>query len=222
MFDRSSVSSWCFRFVLPTLLVAGVALPAAADQDPGWTLRFGAVWMEPDLDFVAEDGSARVTSSGALGLGASAEYRFNRRLGLEGGVFTASPDLELRAEVAAQEVVASDTLQTTAAFAGLNLHLTPERSVDVYAGPLLAYVSYGDPEFTVTALGVAATAAFTSDNDVGWGAQLGADVPLGERWLFNASLRYLDTTLEVSDEGGEVTSLGFDPLVATLGLGFSF
>ena len=65
--------------------------------------------------------------------------------------------------------------------------------------------------------------AVDSDDDFALGVQVGADIGLGsDRWSLNIAARYLDTSLEVTDSDGDVTDLGFEPIVLSAGVGFRF
>ena len=117
----------------------------------------------------------------------------------------------------------SEALGFTAVTGGLNIHLTPEKKVDLYIAPLLVFTSFDDLRFRFQVDDETLTADFRSDDDFAVGAQLGADVPFGEgRWSLNLTARYLDVSLSVVDEEGVYTNLQFDPLVLSAGLGYRF
>jgi len=103
---------------------------------------------------------------------------------------------------------------------GLNLHLTPDRPVDLFVGPLLALSSYGNVE--VSAGVGAATTPVSIDNDIGFGAVLGLDLALGETgWLAQANVRYFAT--ETKSSAGSISFSGrFNPVIFSLGLGYRF
>jgi len=59
----------------------------------------------------------------------------------------------------------------------------------------------------------------------GWAAQIGADFDLGDNFLFNAQVRYIDisTTGTTNYGGGKVkVDLDVDPLVYMMGIGYKF
>ncbi len=220
MFRAQTFSS----LILSMALLAPTA--AAGAQDEGWHFRFGGVWVDPDVNFtdVDSDGDrVAVGASGEIGFSLALERRFNRRLGVELGVLWAEPDLNLDVEVAGVPVRVSDVVGFTAITAGLNIHLTPDKPVDLYVAPLLVYTSYGDLRFVFQAGGQTLEASFRSDDDYAFGAQVGADVAFGESpWSLALAARYLDTSLSVVDEDGVFTELNFDPLILSVGFGYRF
>lgn len=217
--------------VVLSMLVAAAAPPAAAQS---WTFRGGLAWVDPDLDVRETDGPARISlqSSSAIGAAVSAEYHFTDRFGLELGVLWAEPEIELRIEGIAiplpdpippfpDEIVASGDLRITPLTVGLNVHFSPTAQVDLYLGPRVAYVDYGDLELTSTLFGISSTDTVGTDDELGYGAGIGLDVPVGSgRWMVNAAADYLEVDLTFSGEGSE--SLAFDPLIVRAGVGYRF
>lgn len=199
----------------------------AASQDDGWNLRVSGVWVDPDVDFDETDSSGdRVVADAdsELGFGVALERRFSPRLGLEFGVLNAEPDVSLQADLAGlPRLTASDSVGMTAITVGLNVHLTPGKAVDLYIGPLLGYVFFDDVGFRAQIAGEVLAQDFSTSDDFGLGAQIGADIPLGDSaWAINLAAKFLDATLEVTDEDGEETDLGFDPLILSFGFGYRF
>ena len=220
-----------FRNQVISSLILALALLAptmtAKAQDKGWQLRFGGVWVDPDVDFTDVDSDGDRVEAGAdggFGVSLGLERLFNPRFGIELGVLSAQPDVTLDANLAGGiQFDASDSVSFTAITAALNFHLTPEKKVDVYIGPLLAYATYGDLEYTIQAAGQTLSERFTTDDDVAFGAQLGADVAFGDGpWSLNLVARYLDAGLDVTDDGGEETDLDFHPLILGVGFGYRF
>jgi len=129
----------------------------------------------------------------------------------------------------------------TGGFAGLNgklgstRHLPPTLSlvyypfgnsdvVQPYIGAGVNYTWFFDDK-----LGGAAKSKGFSGLDIkdsfGWAAQIGADFDLGDNFLFNAQLRYIDisTTGTTNYSGGKVkVDLDVDPLVYMMGVGYKF
>lgn len=213
------------------LTLAFAAAPAAAAE--GWTVRGSVVWVDPDLDVREQDGFTTITlqADSTIGLAASAEYRFTDRFGLEFGVLWAEPDVELRVEglffpvpspvPIPDRIVATGDLRFTPVTAGLNVHLTPGSRADLYLGPRVAYVFYSDLELTINLFGISSTQRIDTDDEFGYGAGIGVDVPLGTgRWSFHAAADYLEVDLTFVDEGSE--NFAFDPLMVRAGLGVGF
>lgn len=215
------------------VLTMGLSSPAAA-RGPAH-LRAFALWVQPDLDFnrPGDEQDLTADADGALGLGISGEYQFSDRLGLELGVFRASPDINLvnyvrELDLAAQ---ASDGQAMTPVSLGLNIHLLPEDRLDFYLAPFVAYVYYGDLEFhlneTIEIGGQTVTlqdsVRVDVDNDLAYGATLGLDIPFSSQpWAVATSVRYLATGLDITDPEGDRETLDFDSWIVSLGLRYSF
>ncbi|MEH6648562.1 MAG: OmpW family outer membrane protein [Motiliproteus sp.] len=97
-------------------------------------------------------------------------------------------------------------------------------SFQPYAGVGINYTAFFDEEFTADR-----TAAGFSDLklDDSWGlaAQLGFDYQLNERWLINASVRYIDISTTANFKVGGADSsvdVDIDPFVTSLMVGYKF
>lgn len=210
-----------------TLLVTLLALPASASAEGnGWQVRINGLWVDPDVSFTDLDSNGdRVQAGADGGSGASLtfERRFSSRLGLEFGALYAEPDLSLDASLGGTQFTASSSVTFTAVTAGLNIHLTPDKAVDLYLGPLVAQVLFGDVGLRARVAGAALGQDFSANDDFAFGAQVGADVAFGDSpWSLNLAAKYLDTSLEITDEDGEKTDLGFEPLILGVGFGYRF
>ena len=192
--------------------------PATAQDDTGWRLKGTGI--------AAQATSGSDTSFGA-GLGL--EYRASRLLGVELAVLNTEIEDEITFEFFGVETVIFDTrLRTTPVLAKLNLHLTPDSRADLYLGPVVGRMFYGD--FDVTLRGSVDGETFGGSTEVEddwtWGAHIGVDVPVGDRGLFfTAGATWLKAEVgfqgDPEEEEGEV-SLDLDPLVAQIGFGYRF
>lgn len=210
------------------------SLAAAADGQ--WHLRAHAAWVSPDLSWQmspAPGDLVKIDAASSWGLGISGEYQFSDLLGIELGVMRSSPDVDIQVDDAVLDVTvrASDGLTMTPLTLGLNFHVTPTRSFDLYLGPYLAYVLYGDLEWRVNETIVDGGVPIDFDqslrmsiaNDLAYGAVAGADIPLGpEGWYFSGTLKYLATELDASEPEGDSENLSLDPLIVAIGFRYSF
>ena len=101
------------------------------------------------------------------------------------------------------KITPGDELRYRQLTAGLNFHLTPNRRVDLFLGPLVGFVGYGG-DF---------------DDDLAWGVNLGVDVPLPWRWYFTGGARYLKSSAEAPASG---LDLEVDPIILSAGLSIRF
>ena len=229
IFNWPTIWLWAALLLAPALAMAQgptdgavTAGPAPEVEDP-WRLRFDLSWVNPSGSsvFVNTGGSALgIDFNTGFGAGLRAEYLFSPRYGVEFGLLGAG-NVDIASGVfggaAASDLDVSGFAPLTV---GLNVHLTPDSPVDVYLGPLLALVNYSSVDVR-SIFGVAVTGV-SIDNDVGWGAIAGFDVPVGKGgWLLHANLRYIDT--DMKDSGGLVSfDSEFDPVIFSLGFGYRF
>lgn len=211
-----------------TSLLVLALMPHRVDaEEDRWQLRIGGVWVDSDVNFSETDSDGGRVQAGAdseIGFGVAIERRLSSRLGLEVGALYAAPDLSLDADLAnGLSFNVSDSVSFTAITAGLNIHLTPDKAIDVYVGPLLGYALFGDVGFQVQTGDQTLASDFSSENEFALGAQIGADISFGDGpWSLNLAAKYLDASLKVTDDEGEETDLGFDPLILRVGFGFRF
>ena len=213
-----------FGMVLIALCVSLATAPVTASaEDNPWRLRFAVISMDPSgTSVVVQETGERISynSSSGTGFGIDLEYRASRRLGVDFGVLSASPGLDVEVGAQPLTVIGSGDLNITPIYAALNIHLTPDSRFDLYVGPLLAYVRYDGFKLSVDSELVE---VFNTESDFGIGAVVGLDIGLGSGgWLLNAAVRYIDTTLEATSSDGGLGKTNIDPTIYSLGVGFKF
>jgi len=214
--------------IVAVLLVAMASQAGAAD--PGWKVKVSGMWVDPDFrwDSVSEyDERQSAVSTSDIGFGLGLEFRISDRLGVELVASWTEPEIAVHYELPdLVDVRDADTLGFNPITVAVNIYLTPNRPVEVYLAPMIAFVQYGDLAYNLGMFcepGMLCTIRFKVDDDVGWGAALGIDVPLGDRgWVLSGSVGYLDTDFKVTDSDGDSESFGFDPVTATLGISYRF
>lgn len=209
---------------LGIVLVVCAGSQAAADS--GWGL---------------EVTGGSVQSASALGLdsspgfGLALEYRASRRLSVQLGVLTSELNSDFGFEFFDLDLlVIESSLRMTPVLAQLDVHLTPDRKVDLSVGPVLGYVRYGDLKTGVRSdfLGnepISLSRVRTRDR-FAWGGRIGLDIPLGSRGtFFTVGATYLEAEVETAEEidelgeeGGIDSSFDLDPLVIQAGFGYRF
>jgi len=225
-----------FALITGIGILASLALgPAAAALGPAgqgtgsWTLRGFGAWVNttgdrvpfgPSIDPLPPVIDASVAVDDGTGLGLALEYRATRRLGVELLAIRADLDASFRLlqiDPPGPPLEQTEDLSTDLLGLSLNIHLTPGRRVDVYAGPLIALVRYGevtaniaDGEYIVLA---------ELEDDEALGVTLGMDVALGRSgaWALTTSLRQLWSTTELAQSGRK---LDVDPLIASAGIAY--
>ena len=205
------------------LLIAPTCLLHAQQFEPELRLAFDLALVNPSDEVVATEvgvGGVSVDIDSKAGAGLRLEYRFSPALGVEFGLLgTSSFDVNvgnLGNGVGVETGISSFTPLTI----GLNYHFPTDQSLDLYAGPFLAFVRYGDVSVQTGTGGVVTSE--TVDTDTGWGVILGIDLPLGSgNWLLQSNLRYIDTSLTGSTSDGRFDG-DFDPLIFSIGFGYRF
>jgi outer membrane protein W len=225
------------------LVIGGGVAVRAADRDnvvrfgivwisPTGDLTTDGFFVEPvdEETRIEFQGDLTMEPDDAVGAAISYERRFTDLLGLEVGFFGAQHDISGRLagtlqlirnadnvildELAFDETDTIGDIMVTPWTAGVNFHLTPAKPVDLYLGPYLAYVFYGDLDIEGEKIPI--------EDEFTFGVVVGIDVPFHDsRWTFNASGRYLHTQAQLSESGPDST-MDVDPYVLQAGLGFRF
>lgn len=198
------------------------AKPLQQDENH-WRLRFNLAWVNPTGNSIStsigHDGVSFDIGAGA-GAGFQAEYRTSPRFGIELGILGAA-EFDISSSISRGHFRNDVSITGFAPLSlGFNIHLTPERSFDLYAGPLVALVNYGSERawWDLWSGGN----RISIENDWAWGLAAGLDVPLGKRgWLFNANLRYLESSIKQS-HGEDFVSGEFNPAIFSIGIGYAF
>jgi outer membrane protein W len=154
------------------------------------------------------------------GAGLRLEYRFSKSLGFEFGFLGTSSFAVDVGDLGDGFGTATSVSSFAPLTTGINYHFNASERVDLYAGPLFAFVRYGDVSVRTGTGGVQTIDSV--DSDTGFGFILGLDVPLGSsNWLFQSNLRYIATGLAGSTADGSFDS-DFDPLILSVGVGYRF
>ena len=198
--------------------------PTNADAgDSPWRIRAFGLSMNPTGDtVVVPDTGERIPydAGNGYGFGIDLEYRASRHFGIDFGVLTATPVIDVLIDEVGV-ISASAQPRITPIYAGLNVHLTPDSRFDLYIGPLLAYVIYSSFDLVVDPWFL--TEGFVTQNDFGIGVNLGLDIRLGDGgWLLTAAFKYLDTTLEASPPDESIGRTDIDPMIFSIGVGYRF
>lgn len=176
-------------------------------------------------------GDLVLEADAAVGVSFAYERRFGNLLGLEVSLLGTSHDVTGRMKGVARlirnsdnaildevEVDESDTvgeIDVTPLLVGANFHVTSGRSVDLYMGPFVGYVMYGDLDIQGEKIDM--------DDNVAYGLVVGIDVPFGKgRWVFNGAARYMKTEAEPNESGPDAMALTVDPFVLQVGVGYRF
>ena len=208
-----------------TSALLGAVTPTYAYERGDWVVRVGMTNVSPD------DSSSNVNVGGSdLGIGVNVDS--NTQVGLN-FVYFFSPQLAI--EVLAATPFSHDVGLDTVGALGNTKHLPPTVSANYYfadpsakfqpyVGAGINYTLFFDEKFTNTN----ASAGFSNldlDNSLGLAAQVGFDYMLDEKWVLNASVRWIDIDTEASfDLNGAAGSVDveIDPFVYSITAGYRF
>jgi len=194
-----------------------------------WVLRFFGAWLDPDSNEVRgettlSDGSpfrGHGNLDNGRGIGASAEYKFNDRFGLEGRGLFGRFDSGFTIDIGEDWARDDDTIPYWELDFGPNFHLTPNSRVDLYVGPFVGWGNLDDGKYS--ALGRSVTQTY--DSGVLWGGQVGLDWPftVDGNWGLHFGGRYTDFSVDVVNPiDGSKGSVDINPLELELGLSYTF
>ncbi len=211
---------------------------AAAAKVRDWILRFGIVVAETDgsTSVAVDPGSVDVRLSGGGGGFANIEYKVIPHLGLEFGITNIAADMNVSAGVGTKHVSSDfDVLGMSALTLGANFRFVRTRTINAYAGPMLAFNRYSKWAVHTGVDGGCwpekhgcdewVSVRSDSDSEVTWGAKIGIDIVLTKRgnWALSGSLSYLDATYNFDEVDGQGRgSIDFNPLMFSFGGGFRF
>lgn len=214
------------RFVLFLTLAftVGSGLAHAGDH----TIRFGAAYLSPTGDYTStrqQPSSVerlKIEADEAFGLALGYEYRFDYTIGLDvnlivGAKHDLCEDFEECDDAGGpcqQETTRLGDVDMTPLTVGVNFHFLEGKASDLYVGAFVGYVFYGDLKIEGVEV------ELKINDDFGYGAVLGLDVPLGDKgWTFSAAAKYMKTKAEVDvlEEAFDI-----DPLLAVAQLGYRF
>lgn len=187
--------------------LSAAALPAAAGERPYRTKLFAAVsyvspLSESEQDFTGVVDSLEATEE--LGWEFGIGGRFSERWGFELSYVNATQDVDFGGDRVGE--IDFEPISAT-----LEFHLVPGRAFDLWIGPTVSWVRWGDLELENGT-------EIETDAESAFGATLGFDIGLGDRLALTAALRYLDADADL--RGFE--ALAVDPLFARVGLAVRF
>jgi len=215
--------------VVATLALSCTLAAPAYAGNTGWHLRVFAAGFDPNLNATTMNDNGdeiRITAATDLGFGASLEYQFSNRWGVEFGVMSGSPSVDLAIDIEDFGLLSlSDSMSTMVYTLDVDFRLTPNSEVfNLYLGVGIARLTYGDLYYEVPEAG--ASLGIRVDDDTAFTAKVGLDIALGQSaWSATAALRYTDTGLTGSDSEGESTdteTFDFGLYNFTVGIAFRF
>jgi outer membrane protein len=220
-------------------LLAGVAASAQGHEAGDFIVRVGAGMVEPreSSGQVLLNNAVLSLKGGTSGLGVNGNtqlaltftYMLTPNLGVE--VLAATPfehDAFGTGELAGLKIANAKQLPPTVSVV---YHFATDSAWQPYVGVGFNYTVFFEEDITSNAATTLAglglrNGKLSIDESAGLAAQVGMDYQLANRWLLNASLRWvdIDTQANIKFASGQAlkADLEIDPLVYTLAVGYSF
>lgn len=190
-------------------LIAALALstPTASHAGKGYGTQFWAAttFVAPLSERSATGVQDALKASSEMGYQFGVEFR-SGFLGVALDYLHATPKFK------SNTVGTLGTADFNPISATLQLHL-PLPLLDLYVGPTVSYVNWGDLEVSGTSI------KQKVDAKLGYGFSVGADLPLGHTLALTSGARWLKL-----DAGGAaaLSTVAIDPLITHLGLALRF
>jgi outer membrane protein len=205
--------------------LALIAMPAQAYEKGDWIFRAGAGMVDPqgtaasftddaDTLYIEVDSGSALTLTGA--------YFFSPNWSFE--VLAASPfthDVKLGLEGEGTAKI-GEVRQLPPTFT-FQYHFLPDGTFRPYVGLGLNWTTFFD-EKLVSELSDQGL-SLTVDDSFGAAVQVAADVALGDKWLLNFDVRWIQLEADANLSDGvdtETISLDISPLVYSINLGYRF
>ncbi|NVK41592.1 MAG: outer membrane beta-barrel protein [Oceanospirillaceae bacterium] len=200
------------KHLLSVMVAAGLASVAGnslAYEAGDVVVRAGYASVEPDADPSSSLKGLDVDDGDALGI--TGTYMLSDNIGL--GLLVATPfnhDITLDG---VGKIGDTDQLPPT-----LTLQYVPQLNLggfQPYAGIGVNYTNFFNEDLK-------GGGDLKLSDSWGVAGELGADVQIGQNWLLNAAVWYIDIDTDVKINGSKVGSVDVDPWVYMIGAGYRF
>lgn len=216
------------------VLIGGLASTAGAlaYESGDIIVRAGVASVQPEEDSSTLTlhgvGSLAGTSAGVDNseqLGLTLTYMLTPKWGI--GVLAATPfEHDIKANGLAGGIDAGEAKQLPPTITLQYFPLESSSAFQPYIGVGINYTVFFSEDVDSELEGLLGPGDLDLDESLGLAAQIGADYTIGENWLVNASIWYLDIDTDATfnfDSGARVTAdVDVDPWVYMIGLGYRF
>jgi OOP family OmpA-OmpF porin len=100
----------------------------------------------------------------------------------------------------------------------LQWHFMPQNEFKPYVGVGLNYTGF----FSTKTYNALDGTNLSLGSSWGWAGEIGTDIMLGENWLANFSMRYIDIDSDARLDGASLGTVEIDPYVITVAVGYKF
>jgi outer membrane protein len=208
---------------------------ALAYEAGTWVLRAGVGVVAPDSDnLVVDDGVETITVNvdDGTSLTLMGTYMFSPNWGFD--ILASWPfkhdinvsiidNVDPTFDPISAKVAETEHLPPTFS---LQYHFLPDSTFQPYVGAGVNYTTFFSTDVTQTLTDLTGITDIDLDDSFGLALQIGGDFLLGDRWLINVDVRWIDieSDLTVSDGlvSAEFGTVKIDPWVYSVNLGFRF
>jgi outer membrane protein len=214
-------------------LISGQAIAYDAGD---WIVRGGATTVAPDEDsgLVALNGStaalgdnSKVSVDDDTQLGLTVEYMLNSNWGVE--VLAATPFSHTASAKGGTLSTLTDDVADVKQLpptVSAVYHFNNGEELQPYVGVGINYTVFFSEDLSSDTVAVLGDGNVELDDSWGLALQIGVDYHLNERWLVNASVRWIDIDTEATiklDSGSRVdVDVDIDPMVYSVMVGYKF
>lgn len=209
------------RYIPFALLLALAAAPVHAASQGDWIFRAGASNVSPDDESgeVAGIPGSELEVDDAWALGLNLSYMLNDHWAVE--LLASTPfshDIEGNPVLVGEGISDVGEIEHLPPTLSLQYHFQNGTALRPYVGLGINYTITTDEESHIPGV------SLDVDNEWAAAAQVGVDYELGNNWLINADVRYLDLELDAELGGAiqDTVDVTVDPWVFTLAAGFIF
>lgn len=204
-------------FLSTLLLLLAATLPAHAHESGQFVYRVGIGMVAPDDSNLSVDG-AKLKVDDGTNVTLNGTYFFTRRLAFD--VLASFPfghDIKLTANGMDTKVAETKHLPPTFS---LQFHFAPDAGFQPYVGVGVNWTTFFNTD-TISAL-ASQGVDLELDDSVGLATQVGADILVGDDWVMNLDLRYIEIETDARLGGADIGTVTIDPLVISLNFGYRF
>jgi len=202
--------------------ISSFPLPVKADDPSPWQVKTSLILIDTKDPFAIDKPSGGAVYAGGnaeLGISLGVEYRLSDLVGLEVGMaYAKSPEVTDTANDNNDELGEGPSFLPI--LVGANFHIVDTGTFDLYVGPRIGYVNFGDFDLDVDGQ----QRFYDVSGEFAWGAMAGFAYGFGDSsWSLVAEATYLDVDMKITERGtsNTVTSQ-FDPLMVNLGVAYRF
>ena len=198
---------------ISSLLLASSSLAHEAGQ---LIYRVGVGGVVPDDKNLVLDESTYIDVDVGRGVTLNLTYFFTPNVAFD--ILAAFPfkhDIHLVVDGANPRVGETKHLPPTLSF---QYHFLPESEFQPYVGIGANWTTF----FSTETVGALEGATLKLDDSFGVAGQIGADILVGEDWVLNLDVRYIDIETDAELLGSDLGAVAIDPMVYSVSLGYLF